>query len=227
MSSPGIRARNRAAIEAEILRVGREHLGSYGAAALSLRAIARELGMVSSAIYRYVESRDELLTRLIIAAYDSLADHAEHELSRLPRRSSPARRFRTLALATRRWARANPHEFALIYGSPVPDYHAPAERTERAGTRIPHLLVTILAEMPSPHPSSPREVRALATLVTDPGFADAGISAASARRGLTAWTVVLGTVTAEVFEQFGADTITDWDAFFDLTVDTALSIVTD
>ena len=57
----GKRARHRLTVEAEILRVAREHLATDGAAALSLRAVARDLGMVSSGIYRYVESRDELL----------------------------------------------------------------------------------------------------------------------------------------------------------------------
>ena len=69
----GKRARNRAVVEAQILTVAREHLATHGAAGLSLRAVARDLGMVSSGIYRYVESRDELLTRLIVDSYTSLA----------------------------------------------------------------------------------------------------------------------------------------------------------
>src|SRR6476620_10193015 len=73
----GIRARNRAAIEEEILEIGWRHLARDGAAALSLRAIARDLGMVSSALYRYVASRDELLTLLIVAAFNSLGDAVE------------------------------------------------------------------------------------------------------------------------------------------------------
>ena len=73
----GIRARNRAAIEQEILEVGRQHLARHGAAALSLRAIARDMGMVSSALYRYVRNRDDLLTLLIVSAYTSLADAVE------------------------------------------------------------------------------------------------------------------------------------------------------
>lgn len=225
--SEGIRARNRAALEAEILRVGREHLGSHGAAALSLRAVARELGLSSSAVYRYVDSRDELLTRLIVAAYDAMADHVEAALAGLPRRASASRRFRTLSQATREWALASPHEFALIYGSPVPNYHAPAERTEPAGTRVPNLLVGLLNQIDGPHAPSRRDARAMATLLTFPAYQAAGISAATVRRGMTAWTLVLGTVTAEVFEQFGADTISDWDAYFEAVVDTALAIVTD
>src|SRR5215475_9172589 len=71
------RERARAEITREILEAGRRHLAMEGAAALSLRAIARDLGMVSSAVYRYVASRDDLLTRLIIDAYDALGAAAE------------------------------------------------------------------------------------------------------------------------------------------------------
>ena len=70
------RQERRAAIEADIIRVAREHLAKYGAPGLSLRSVAKELGMVSSGIYRYVASRDDLLTRLIVRAYMSLADTA-------------------------------------------------------------------------------------------------------------------------------------------------------
>src|SRR5215472_1888721 len=71
------RERARAEITAEILDAGRRHLAREGAAGLSLRAIARDLGMASSAVYRYVASRDDLLTRLIIDAYDMLGGAAE------------------------------------------------------------------------------------------------------------------------------------------------------
>src|SRR5215813_9642634 len=71
------RERARAEITAEIIEAGRRHLATDGAAGLSLRAIARELGMASSAVYRYVASRDDLLTRLIIDAYDALGAAAE------------------------------------------------------------------------------------------------------------------------------------------------------
>ena len=70
--SPGVRAQRRAATEAAIIAVGRRHLSEVGAAALSVRAIARELQMASSAIYRYLPSRDDLLTMLIVTAYDEL-----------------------------------------------------------------------------------------------------------------------------------------------------------
>ncbi|MFN8193437.1 MAG: TetR/AcrR family transcriptional regulator [Nocardioidaceae bacterium] len=226
-SVAGIRARNRAAIEGEILRVGREHLASHGAAGLSLRAVARDLGMASSAVYRYVASRDELLTRLIVTAYDAMADAVEGALAALPATSGADRRFRAIATASRAWATANPHEYALIYGSPVPDYHAPAERTNDAGTRVPAMLTGVLAGIDRAGRRDTRRDRAaLGATLDDPFFAGSGLTAGAVRRGFTAWILVLGTISAELFEQFGADTVGDWDAFFDAVVDDAMGIVT-
>lgn len=146
----GKRARRREQIEVEILRVAREHLALHGAAALSLRAIARDLGMVSSGIYRYVESRDDLLTRLIIDAYRSLADavSAAHDAVDP---NDLDRRWAAIGGALRQWALDQPHDFALIYGSPVPDYQAPAERTSEAGTAVLGLLLRLLQDAHDQH----------------------------------------------------------------------------
>ena len=125
-TATGIRERNRVELTAAILDSARDQLAGGGASALSLRAIARELGMASSAIYRYFPSRDALLTQLIIDAYNSLADHvSEHETS-VPR-TRLHRRFRAIGRAVRSWALANEHEYALIYGTPVPGYQAPPD----------------------------------------------------------------------------------------------------
>ena len=74
------RERARAQTIQDIVRIGREHLALHGAAALSLRAVARELGVVSSAVYRYVGSRDELLTLLVVEGYTELVFKAQHGL---------------------------------------------------------------------------------------------------------------------------------------------------
>ena len=81
----GIRARNRAGIEAELRAAAGRQLAEVGAAALSLRAVARELGMVPSALFRYVSGRDELLTVLIIDAYDDLGSYVEAAEAAVPR----------------------------------------------------------------------------------------------------------------------------------------------
>src|SRR3954464_716928 len=121
MVAAGTRARVRAELTREIVDVARRHLASEGAAALSLRAVARELGMVSSAVYRYFPSRDELLTALIIDAYDSVADAAEEAEAAVPR-GDVAARWMATCRAVRLWAVANPQEYALIFGSPIPGY---------------------------------------------------------------------------------------------------------
>src|SRR5579871_3153120 len=107
------RARARAEITGEILAAGRRHLATDGAAGLSLRAIARDLGMASSAVYRYVASRDDLLTRLIIDAYDALGETAEAAEAAVGR-GDLGGRWAVICRAVRDWALANPNEYALI-----------------------------------------------------------------------------------------------------------------
>jgi AcrR family transcriptional regulator len=112
-------------MHADIVDEARRQLATGGAASLSLRAVARELGVVSSAVYRYVASRDELLTLLIVEAYGRLA--ADAEQAQAAAGDDPRARWRAACGAIRRWARAHPHEYALLYGTPVPGYAAPAD----------------------------------------------------------------------------------------------------
>ncbi|MGV1037287.1 MAG: TetR/AcrR family transcriptional regulator [Candidatus Nanopelagicales bacterium] len=139
-----IRAANRERITAAILQAARAQLAEQGASTISSRAIARQLGMSSSAIYRYFPSRDELLTVLIIDAYDSLGAFAERTEGKVPR-SDIAGRFRAICRAVRNWALDNEHEYFLIYGSPVPGYKAPTD-TIAPATRVATLLLALLVE---------------------------------------------------------------------------------
>ena len=130
----GKRQESREQIEARIVELGRRQLVERGAAGLSVRAIARDLGMVSSAVYRYVSSRDELLTLLLVDAYSDLADAVDRARETVADVWSDD--VIAIARAVRRWAVAHPAGWALLYGSPVPGYHAPPERTVAAGTRV-------------------------------------------------------------------------------------------
>src|SRR4051812_33029885 len=143
MKANSIRARVRAEMTDEIKELARRHLATDGAN-LSLRAVARDLGMVSSAIYRYFPSRDDLLTALILDAYNALGNNVEKAVAAVP---SGAHVVRWLAAAgaVRDWAVERPHEYALIYGSPVPGYQAP-EDTVAAGTRAVTVLGGILQD---------------------------------------------------------------------------------
>lgn len=138
------RERARDEIQREIMRAARDQLADVGAAALSLRAVARELGMVSSAIYRYVASRDELLTRLIDDAYNSLGGAVEADVA-ASRDDAPLERWVRAGRIVRSWALERPHEYALLYGSPVPGYAAP-EQTAVSGTRVSRALVGIVRD---------------------------------------------------------------------------------
>src|ERR1700744_10503 len=104
------RERARAELAREIKEEARRQLAATGADGLSLRAVARQLGMVSSALYRYYPSRDDLLTALIIDAYDALGKAAEAAVAADPGRSSPAR-WRAACRAIRAWALDHPHEY--------------------------------------------------------------------------------------------------------------------
>src|SRR3954451_7681714 len=115
------RERVRAELTKEITDIARRQLATEGAGGLSLRAVARELGMVSSAIYRYFPSRDDLLTALIVDAYDDLGTCAEASVADGARESALVR-WQGVCRAVRAWALAHPHEYALLYGSPVPGY---------------------------------------------------------------------------------------------------------
>ena len=141
VTASGVRARVRAEMIKELKAAAWRHLAADGAN-LSLRAVARDMGMSSSAVYRYFASRDELLTVLIIDAYDALGDSAE----RAAEAAEPGLdRWLAVGHAVRDWALAAPHEWALIYGSPVPGYRAP-EDTIGPGIRVILLIGRVLQE---------------------------------------------------------------------------------
>lgn len=138
------RERARAEVTAEIVAEAQRQLAAVGSAALSLRAVARELGVSSSAVYRYVSSRDELLTLLIVEAYDALGAACEARVAATAGRA-PAERWVAAATAIRDWALDHPHEYALVYGTPVPGYEAPST-TIASGTRVTLALATIVRD---------------------------------------------------------------------------------
>src|SRR5690606_38690719 len=161
------RERVRAELIREITGIARRQLATHGAHGLSLRAVAREMGMVSSAIYRYFPSRDDLLTALILDGYNAIGEAVAGADATRPRddptgrwlavwRAAPAcalppppdahaGRWLAVCRASRDWALAHPHEYALLYGSPVPGYRAPRD-TVGPATRATAVYGRILAD---------------------------------------------------------------------------------
>jgi AcrR family transcriptional regulator len=216
----GKRQETREQLEGRIIELGRRQLVDRGAAGLSLRAIARDLGMVSSAVYRYVSSRDELLTLLLVDAYGDLADTVDRARDAVADQWSDD--VVTIARAARQWAVAHPARWALLYGSPVPGYHAPPERTVPIGTRVVGAFLDAVAAgiatgdirltddvAPQPMSSDFERVRQ--------EFGFPGDDRVVARCFLL-WAGVVGAISLEVFGQYGADTLTDPAAMFDTQV---------
>ena len=216
-------------IEAQIIELGRRHLVEHGAAGLSLRAIARDLGMVSSAVYRYVASRDELLTLLLIDAYSDLADEVDRARD-VVAEESWSEDVVAIARAARGWAIAHPASWALLYGSPVPGYHAPAERTVGPGTRVIGTLFDavaagiatgdiMLTNHVAPQPIS-SDFERLRNEFAFPG--DDSVIA----KCFAIWAGVVGAISLEVFGQYGADTLSDAAAVYDTQVRLLIAVLT-
>lgn len=216
-SSRTARERVRAELTREITDIARRHLATEGAGGLSLRAVAREMGMVSSAIYRYFPSRDDLLTALIIDGYNAVGEAVEHADAARPPEDHTGR-WLAVCHAVRDWALAHPHEYALLYGSPVPGYQAPQD-TVAAAVRDTIVYGRIISDayragalnppdvcppVPAPFSEDAARVRAIIPDVPDDVIV----------RSLIAWTGLFGWLSFELFGQFN-NTVLDTGTAFD------------
>lgn len=242
-----------------ILEAAEQQLAEGGPAALSLRAIARDQGMASSAIYRYFASAEDLLTALIMRAYADLGEAAEQAGRRAERAGAGAGAgsgcgansretvFLAVCHACRDWALAQPHRYALIYGSPVPDYRAPQDTVEQA-SRVGLALLRVLAGPPAvaasaesqdamtgqaasektstgrPQPVGVEEGRTEEDRLLAGGFlqlcASHNLAPRRAPAVVAVWTQLFGLINFEVFGHF-QNVVTDRRAFFERTLRSA------
>ncbi len=250
-------AQARAEMRAGIIRLGRDQLETRGAADLSVREIARGLGVASSAVYRHVRNRDDLLTLLVVDAYTELADHVERALDQARREQRGHQEYSlgTLAHAVRDWAVGHPARWTLLYGTPVPGYDAEPDDTTAPGTRVMAMFLGIVArgtggpggrgsttQMTATDSSSPSVSSVSDELAADlaDGISDLdprdlcidsvdnvesvdgadGADGVDGADGLadvsdlspdlvadvvTAWSGMIGVISAEIFGQLGAD----------------------
>lgn len=213
------RERARAEITTEILDTARTHLIADGAAALSLRAVARDLGMVSSAVYRYVPNRDALLTMLIVDAYDSLGTAVEKAEAAI-RRDDFLGRFLATCHAVRTWALAHPHEYALVYGSPVPGYAAPQD-TIAPASRVPVVLITIIVDLYESGavvPAADISPAVAASISPIQSYVSGRLPDDLMLRGMAAWSALFGAVSFELYGHLHnvvTDSVRARKAYFD------------
>jgi AcrR family transcriptional regulator len=199
MTAPSIRARVREELTSEIKSAARRQLATEGAN-LSLRAVARELGMVSSAVYRYFPSRDDLLTALIIDCYNELGEVAEQSVVG---KDSPLDQWLAYGHAIRDWALAHPADYLLIYGTPVPGYRAPQDTVgpaARTTTVILGMLASVGRKTAGDDVPLPPELAA--ELQGAMEAIGARVPMPLLARGMTAWVQLFGVISFELNGRF-------------------------
>lgn len=212
---PTDRARARAAMTDDIKAIARRHLAEQGPAGLSLRAVARDLGVVSSAVYRYVASRDDLLTMLIVDAFDAVGAVVEEASAGT---EGTAARWMASARAVRGWALAHPHDYALVYGTPVAGYEAPRDTVDPA-MRATVALLRVVAEGVAAgevrvDPSAGAAAVAARELATIREVLGLDLPDDALGRALHAWTWLLGHLSYELFGHLAGAGL-DLDALFE------------
>ena len=185
------RERYRAQVHAEIKHRAWEQLATTGVSALSLNAIAKRMGMSGPALYRYFASRDELLTELIRDAYRSLADRVRAAFD-------AGADVAALARTIRDWALEDPHRYFLVYGTPVPGYHAPDETT-KISSEIMAVLIDAHAALSPQRAATPFDTH----LENHRGWTDGHPAPPAAlHRALSFWTRLHGVLSLELAGHF-------------------------
>lgn len=194
---PGPRERYRRQVRSEIRELAWGQIAENGATDLSLKSIAKALGMTGPAIYRYVASRDDLLSDLIEEAYVDLG----RTLAQVDA-PGPVEQVRVLADTFRSWALAQPHRYLLLFGTPVPGYTAPPA-TQAAATAVMRTILEACGALPDgPEPGDDAVRRLDAHLADHHAWAPVALSGAQLRRGLLFWTRLHGILGLEVAGQF-------------------------
>src|SRR4051794_18557461 len=185
------RERYRDQVRTEVKEHAREQIATAGASALSLNAIAKRMGLSGPALYRYFASRDDLITELIRDAYRSLADTFRAA-------AESGTDLLGLARTLRGWALDDPQRYFLVYGTPVPGYHAPDDITGIA-REIMATLLDACAALPPGVPARPFHSH----LAEHREWADGHpAEPAALHRALTVWTRLHGVLSLELAGQF-------------------------
>jgi AcrR family transcriptional regulator len=201
-----------------ILTSARRQLAEVGPRQLSVRAVARDLGMASSAVYRYFPSRDDLLTEVLAGIYGDLVERLKAADATLTR-DRLQERWLTLGRTLRSWALAAPHEYAVLFGSPVPG-HLPPRQAPRPAARVTAVLVGLARDLDArgPLPSrTPLPEGTHALFATFRGQIGSALSDEVILRAATAWGGLLGAISLELFGHLDR-AVTDHATHFELVL---------
>ena len=208
---PTMRERYRAQVRAEVKEAALRQLAESGPAGLSIAAIGKQLGVSGPALYRYFASRDELLTELVIDAYDDLAGALRAAASDTASRQ-PRARLEAMARGYRSWALAQPHRYRLLFGPPLPGYDAHAQRLVAASEASMDLLLGVLRQLGNRTPAPPAEPLAgqLAAWAHTHAF---DVDPAAALHAILIWSRLHGLVSLEIAGNFASMGIDPGEVF--------------
>jgi AcrR family transcriptional regulator len=233
MSQPSSRRQrlHEATVE-EIKDVARELMASEGSASLNLRAVARQMGITPSALYRYFPSRDAILTALVTDAYDAVGEAVEKAVAEAPD-DGTATAMLAGVHAFRRWALEHPQEYGLIYGTPVPGFEAPVEETLAPAMRTNFVLLGQLIQALArgqvtlpPEASIPAPIIHLMRQIAEhEAKSDLGLPPAVWAVAMQFWVVLYGAINAEVFGHLPDPLMAGAGLFFDHTMRRALAVI--
>lgn len=200
------RERLRAETTEEITATALALLAAGGPDAVTLRAIAREMGMTAGAIYGYFPTRDDLINRLITDVYTSLVDAVEAARDACPPHDAGAR-IVAWGRALREWSVANPAGFRLIYGDGVPGYRpreggVAAEPAQRACSGLVQLVAAVWPQA-APHQPAAEWSDFAPGLVAEVRREFPDLPPAAVGLALRLWGRMHGLVALEVYGHLG------------------------
>ena len=230
MTAPTRRERLRTAAVSEIKDGARRLLVTGGPQAISLRAIARDMGMTAPAIYRYFPSLEALVIELASDVFDELRGHIE--AARDAAGDDPVDHLAAMARAFRDWSVRHPVEFALIFGTPVPgmatmeddclDENHPAARF---GAVFMRTFLDLWRRAPFPTPPPELINRRLAACLEPLRRSQGEVPVEVAYVFLSGWTMLYGMVSMEVFNHLKW-AVSEPEALFETELDTFLRQLT-
>jgi AcrR family transcriptional regulator len=204
---PTRRERMRSATLQEIREVAREHLRAHGPSGISLRGIARDIGMTAPALYRYYAGLGDLLTAMIETYINEMSDAMEAARDELPA-DDLGGRLVAVTRAFRGWALEHRPEFAMVFGAPVPGFDNPDEGgVHEAGARLGGIFFSLFTELwrrrPFPVPPdeeiSPELTRQLRGFAAACGAEQADLPLGVLRLYAASWVRLYGLVAMEIF----------------------------
>lgn len=198
-TGPGPRDRFRAQVREEVKAAALGQLADGGPEALSLNAIAKQLGMTGPALYRYFANRDSLLTELVIDAYGDLASALARAAGATA--GDAAGRLAAVVGAYRDWARTEPHRYRLLFRAPLPGYDAQSTRLVEASQPAMNVVLNVTSALAAPGAAAPEGSEArFGEWMKRHGVE--GVPAAVAARTTMLWAHLHGLVSLEIEENF-------------------------